>query len=58
MMRETEGTVLLICVDVRGAGAKEKDENGRLPLHLACAFNAPVEVVAAVLAAHPDGEAA
>ena len=57
-MRETEGTVLLIFVDVRGAGAKEKDKDGRLPLHVACANKAPVEVVAAVLAAHPDGEAA
>ena len=37
---------------------KEKNKDGRLPLHLACANNAPVEVVAALLAAHPDGEAA
>ena len=58
-MRETEGTVLLIFVDVRGAGAKEKNnKRGFLPLHLACTYKAPVEVVAAVLAAHPDGEAA
>jgi hypothetical protein len=36
--------------------------NGCLPLHLACdlacAVKAPFEVVAALLAAHPDGEAA
>ncbi len=33
-----------------------KDHN--LPLLWACDINAPVEVVAALLAAHPDGEAA
>ncbi len=48
----------MICVDVRWAGAKEKDKDGRLPLHVACGNKAPVEVVAAVLAAHTDGEAA
>ena len=36
----------------------EKDEDGRLPLHLSCADQAPVSVVSALLAAHPDGEAA
>ena len=41
-----------------GAGAKEKDKDGNLPLLLACALKAPVEVVDALLAAHPDGEAA
>ena len=40
------------------AGAREKSFFGMLPLHLACAKKAPVEVVAALLAAHPDGEAA
>jgi hypothetical protein len=40
------------------AGAREKDAFGYLPLHWASVNKAPVEVVAAVLAAHPDGEAA
>ncbi len=40
------------------AGAKEKDQRGRLPLHLVCVNEAPVSVVSALLAAHPDGEAA
>ena len=40
------------------AGSREKGNDGSLPLHLAFANKAPVEVVAAVLAAHPDGEAA
>jgi hypothetical protein len=39
-------------------GAKTKNNNGRLPLHVACLNQAPVEVVAALLEAHPDGEAA
>jgi hypothetical protein len=30
----------------------------RLPLHLACLNQAPVEVVTALLKAHPDGEVA
>ncbi len=40
------------------AGAKEKDKDGILPLHRACVFKAPVEVVRALLEAHGDGEAA
>ena len=40
------------------AGARQRDYFGELPLHFACANKAPVEVVAALLAAHPDGEAA
>ena len=40
------------------AGAKEKDIYGRLPLRWACEYKAPVEVVHALLDAHPDGEAA
>ena len=40
------------------AGAKEKDTIGDLPLHVACAYQAPVEVVRALLEAHGDGEAA
>jgi hypothetical protein len=39
-------------------GAKKKDNDGRLPLHCACELKAPVEVVSALLAVHPDGEAA
>ena len=31
---------------------------GALPLHVACEYKAPVSVVSALLAAHPDGEAA
>ena len=51
---------MLLCEGVphARAGAKEKDQNGRLPLHVACVYKAPVEVVLALLAAHPDGEAA
>ena len=41
-----------------GAGANDIDEDGRLPLHLACANKAPADVVAAVLAAHREGERA
>ncbi len=33
-------------------------KDGNLPLRWACDNKAPVEVVAALLAAHPDGEAA
>ncbi len=40
-----------------GAGANDIDEDGRLPLHLACANEAPADVVAAVLGAHREGEA-
>ncbi len=40
------------------AGAKEKTKDGRLALHMACAKNAAIEVVNALLAAHPDGQAA
>ena len=40
------------------AGAKQPDIYNRLPLHLACISSAPVEVVAALLEAHADGEAA
>ena len=40
------------------AGARDKKEkDDRLPLHLACAHQAPADVVAALLAAHRDGEA-
>ena len=48
---------LLSCLTC-ASGAKEKDEDGRLPLHLSCADQAPVSVVSALLAAHPDGESA
>jgi hypothetical protein len=37
------------------AGAREK-EIGMLPIHWACANMAPADVVAAVLAAHRNGE--
>ncbi len=39
-------------------GAKAKDKDGRLPLHLSCEKEAPIGVVQALLAVHPDGEAA
>ena len=63
-----EGVVVTLCVryvchsfvdlfDDARVGAKEKDNDGRLPLHWACFKLAPVEVVIALLAAHPDGEA-
>jgi hypothetical protein len=44
--------------DDASVGAKEKDNDGRLPLHWACFKLAPVQVVVALLEAHPDGEAA
>ena len=56
--------LLIFCIldcrvfDVLLAGAKAKDWNGSLPLHVACAEQAPVEVVRALLEAHGDGEAA
>jgi hypothetical protein len=45
------------------SGAKAKDILGRLPLHRSCDRRTPkcavsCEVVSALLAAHPDGEAA
>jgi hypothetical protein len=40
------------------AGAKNKIADGRTPLHQAFSTKAPFEVVSALLAAHPDGEAA
>jgi hypothetical protein len=40
------------------SGAKVKDKDGLLPIQSACAHNAPVDVVCALLAAYPDGEAA
>ena len=39
-------------------GAHERDNQNRLPLHLACMHTAPIEVISALLAAHRDGEAA
>ena len=36
-------------------GAKQKDKNGRLPLHVAVERQAPEEVTLALLKAHPDG---
>lgn len=39
------------------AGAMEKAMD-RLPLHFACANEAPVEIVTALLAACPDGKSA
>ena len=52
--------VLELCIvcDIPRAGAKETAEGGLLPLHVACAKQAPVSAVSALLAAHPDGEAA
>jgi hypothetical protein len=38
------------------AGAKEKDNDGHLPLHWACEKNAYMDVISALLAAHPDGK--
>lgn len=35
--------------------AREKDNKGKLPLHQAVEYQAPVRVVAALLEAHPDG---
>ncbi len=40
------------------AGAKEKNTNGDLLLHRAFVYQAPVEVVRALLEALGDGEAA
>jgi hypothetical protein len=39
-------------------GAKAKDNDGKLPLHRAWFNAAPVEVISALLAAHPDGKSA
>ncbi len=47
-----------VLINYFNVGAKERDNRGRLPLHLACGNNAPAEVVVALLAAHADGEAA
>ncbi len=35
---------------------KEKDGSNWLPLHRACGNKAPVEVISALLAVHPDGK--
>jgi hypothetical protein len=40
------------------SGAKAKDKDGLLPIQSACSQNAPAEVVCALLAVYPDGEAA
>ena len=36
-------------------GARDRDEHGRLPLHLAATKKAPYEVVETLLQAYPEG---
>eukprot|EP00964_Phaeocystis_antarctica_P077041 scaffold47726_cov53-Phaeocystis_antarctica.AAC.4 len=55
LRNEASDAVVLALLAAHPEGAKEKDENGNLPLHFAVAYEASEAVVQALLAAHPEG---
>ena len=54
-MRSATGQSVALLLNSR-ADPTISNSDGMMPLHLACNSNAPVEVIAALLEAHPDGE--